>query len=70
MIILSTTKSKHIVILANYCKLAIGGILVGDEKLPLKILINFKNIQNIESKALCKVTDETNCSLAGSGENT
>ena len=38
---------------SKYCNLAIGGIIVGGDKKPNKLLINWKNIQSIQSKALC-----------------
>ena len=38
---------EHVVILGNNSNPAIGGIIVGGDKLPLKLLINWKNIQSI-----------------------
>ena len=49
---------------AKYYNPAIGGILVGGNKLSLKLLVNCKNSQSICRKALCRIsTDEPNLSL-------
>ena len=43
----SKQEYMHVVIEANNCNPAIGGILEGGDKKPLKMLINWKNIQSI-----------------------